>query len=92
MYNFMLTPEEQELKDEARQFVRDEISGNFLRKIDKNELTYPREFVEKLADRRLIGIRFPEKYGGRNMGWIAELAVLDRYSNRRRAFGKEIRK
>jgi len=77
MYDFLLTPEEQELKKEARAFVREEISGDFLRQMDKNEITYPREFVEKLAARNLIGVRFPKEYGGRGMGWTAEVAVLE---------------
>ncbi|MFP4158208.1 MAG: acyl-CoA dehydrogenase family protein [Desulfobacterales bacterium] len=77
MYDFMLAPEEQELKKEARQFVREEISGDFLRRMDKNEITYPRQFVEKLAERRLFGVRFPEKYGGRNMSWVAETAAIE---------------
>ena len=60
MYDFLLTPEEQALKNEARVFVREEISSDFLRQMDKNEITYPREFVEKLAARKLLGVRFPE--------------------------------
>ncbi len=77
MYDFLLTPEEQELKKEARSFVREEISGDFLRQMDKNEITYPREFIEKLAARKLLGVRFPKKYGGRGLGWSAEIAVLE---------------
>ncbi len=77
MYDFMLTQQEQELKKEVRAFVREEIESDFLRKMDKNEITYPREFVEKLADRKLFGVRFPEKYGGRNMSWVAEVAAAE---------------
>lgn len=78
MYDFMLTPEEQELKKEVRQFVREEISSDFLRKMDKNEITYPRrEFVEKLAARNLFGVRFPKEYGGRGMSWVAEVAATE---------------
>jgi len=77
MYDFLLTPEEQAVKQEARLFVREEISSDFLRQMDKNEITYPREFVEKLAARKLLGIRFPEKYGGRGLSWAAEIAVLE---------------
>ena len=77
MYDFMLTPEEQALKKEVRAFVRDEIESDFLRRMDKNEITYPREFVEKLAARGLFGIRFPEVYGGRNMSWVAEVAAAE---------------
>lgn len=77
MYDFMLTPKEQELKNEVRQFVREEITSEFLRKMDNNEITYPRDFVEKLADKGLRGIRFPEKYGGREMSWVAEVAATE---------------
>ncbi len=77
MYDFLLTREEQELKKEVREFTREEISGNFLRKMDKNEITYPREFVENLAAKNLLGIRFPKKYGGREMGWVAEVAAFE---------------
>ncbi len=77
MYDFMLTPEEQELKKEVRAFVREEIESDFLRKMDKNEIIYPREFVEKLAERKLFGVRFPEEYGGRNMSWVAEVAAAE---------------
>jgi len=77
MYDFMLTPEERELKKEVRQFVLDEVTGDFLRKMDRNEITYPREFVEKLAERGLRGIRFPKKYGGRAMSWVADVAATE---------------
>jgi acyl-CoA dehydrogenase len=77
MYDFLLTPEEQELKKEARRFAREEISSDFLRKMDNDEITYPREFVEKLAARGLRGIRFPKKYGGLEMSWVAEIAATE---------------
>lgn len=77
MYDFLLTKEELELKKEVREFVREEISSDFLRKMDKNEIEYPREFVKKLADRGLRGIRFPKKYGGREMSWVAEVTAVE---------------
>ncbi|MCD6586236.1 MAG: acyl-CoA dehydrogenase family protein, partial [Desulfobacteraceae bacterium] len=77
MYDFLLTPEEQELKKEVREFAREEISSDFLRKMDKDEIIYPREFVEKLAAKNLLGIRFPKKYGGRGMSWVAEVAAFE---------------
>ncbi|MGD8371479.1 MAG: acyl-CoA dehydrogenase family protein [Syntrophobacterales bacterium] len=77
MYDFMLTPEERELKKIVRQFVVEEVTADFLRKMDKDEITYPREFVSKLAERGLFGIRFPQKYGGREMSWVAEVAATE---------------
>ena len=55
MYDFMLSPEERALRDEVRQFVREGVSSDFLRALDKDEIIYPREFVEKLAARNLRG-------------------------------------
>jgi len=77
MYDFLLSPDERALKDGARDFVRSEITSDFLRRMDKDEITYPREFVEKLAARNLRGIRFPKKYGGREMSWVAEVAAIE---------------
>jgi len=77
MYDFLLTPEERALRDEVKRFTREEISSDFLLKMDKDEITYPREFVEKLAACNLRGIRFPKKWGGREMSWVAEVAATE---------------
>ncbi len=77
MYDFLLSPEQRAIKAEARNFVNTEITGDFLRKLDKDEIVYPREFVEKLAARGLRGIRFPKAYGGRGLDWVAEVAATE---------------
>jgi acyl-CoA dehydrogenase len=77
MYDFLLTSEERALRDEVKRFVREEMSSDFLRKMDRDEIVYPREFVEKLAALNLRGIRFPKKYGGREMSWVAEIAATE---------------
>jgi alkylation response protein AidB-like acyl-CoA dehydrogenase len=77
MYDFILPPEVQKLRDEVREFVREEISSDFLRKMDNDEIVYPHEFVKKLAKRNLRGIRFPKEYGGRGMNWVAEIAATE---------------
>jgi alkylation response protein AidB-like acyl-CoA dehydrogenase len=75
MYDFLLKPEEQEVRDEVKTLVRDEVSSDFLRKLDKDEVNYPRDFVERLAASNLLGVRFPKKYGGRGLSWVAEVAA-----------------
>ncbi len=77
MYDFMLTPEIIELRDEVRLFVKEEITSDFLRDLDNDEIVYPREFVEKLAKHNLRGIRFPKKYGGRELNWVAEAVLTE---------------
>jgi alkylation response protein AidB-like acyl-CoA dehydrogenase len=87
MYDFLLTPKERAVRDKARKFVRDEVSSDFLRKLDNDEITYPREFVERLADYNLRGIRFPKKYGGRGMSWVAEVAATEEIGSLGMALG-----
>jgi acyl-CoA dehydrogenase len=77
MYDFMLRPEERAVRDEVREFVREVITADFLRRMDRDEIVYPREFVEKLAARNLRGIRFPEKWGGRGLNWVADVAACE---------------
>jgi len=77
MDDFMLSPEERAVRDEARAFVREEISADFLRQMDRDDIVYPREFVEKLAAQNLRGIRFPQKWGGRGLNWVAEVAATE---------------
>jgi alkylation response protein AidB-like acyl-CoA dehydrogenase len=77
MYDFLLKPEERRLRDEVRRFVREEISSEFLCQMDRDEINYPRRFVEELAARGWLGIRFPDKYGGRGMSWVAEVAATE---------------
>jgi alkylation response protein AidB-like acyl-CoA dehydrogenase len=77
LQDIFLTPVEIALKAEVREFVRREVSGDLVRKMDRDEITYPREFVEALGERNLLGLRFDPKYGGRGLPWSAEIAALE---------------
>ncbi|MFH1490115.1 MAG: acyl-CoA dehydrogenase family protein [Pseudomonadota bacterium] len=77
MYDFLLKPEERAVRNEVRKFVREEISSDFLRRMDRDDMPYPRDFVERLAAHGLRGIRFPVKYGGRGLSWVAEVAAIE---------------
>ena len=45
LQDILLTPEEIALKAEVREFVKREVSSDLIRKMDRDEITYPREFV-----------------------------------------------
>ena len=77
LQDIFLTPEEIALKQEVRAFVKQEVSSDLIRRMDRDEITYPREFVRKLGERNLLGLRFPAKEGGRGMAWSAEIAALE---------------
>ena len=77
LQDIFLTPEEIALKAEVREFVRREVSCDLVRKMDRDEIAYPREFVKALGERNLLGLRFAPKYGGRGLPWSAEIAALE---------------
>ncbi|MDH3259325.1 MAG: acyl-CoA/acyl-ACP dehydrogenase, partial [Deltaproteobacteria bacterium] len=75
--DLFLTEEEKALKREVRQFVKNEVSSDLIKKMDRDEITYPKEFVRALGKRNLLGLRFPKEYGGRGMNWSGEIAALE---------------
>ncbi|RJP67321.1 MAG: acyl-CoA dehydrogenase [Candidatus Abyssobacteria bacterium SURF_17] len=75
MYDFMLTDVEQAVKREVREFVKNEVSPDLIKAMDKDEIKYPRDYVKKLGERNLLGLRFPKKWGGRGLPWTAEVAA-----------------
>jgi acyl-CoA dehydrogenase len=75
MFDLILSKEEQATREEARAFAR-EVPADLLRRMDKDEVEYPREFVESAARARLLGLHFPEAYGGRGLSWTHEAASV----------------
>lgn len=80
MFDVLLTPEEKALKEEVRAFVRDEVPPQLLIDMDQGKVIYPREYVQSLAKKRLLGLRFPVKYGGRDLNWVAEMVAIEEIS------------
>ncbi|MBI9088901.1 MAG: acyl-CoA/acyl-ACP dehydrogenase [Desulfobacterium sp.] len=74
-YEGLLTDEEKAVQKEARRFAREEVSPDFIRALDRDEITYPRRYVEKLAEHNLLGLRFDPQWGGRGLPWTAEVVV-----------------
>jgi len=72
----LLTADQKRLRDEVRAFVRDEIPRQLLLDMDAGKVSYPREFLEAAARHRLLGLRFPEEYGGRGLKWVDEIVAL----------------
>jgi acyl-CoA dehydrogenase len=72
-YDGLMTEEERDLQQEVRQFVREEVPHDLVRALDRDEIQYPRDFVEKLAAHNLLGLRFDPKWGGRGLPWTAEV-------------------
>lgn len=74
-FEFMLPPEARSISEEAREFVKNEVDSEYLRKMDRDEIKFPRELYEKFAEHNLLGLRSPKEYGGRGLNWVADMAA-----------------
>ncbi|MHA1245750.1 MAG: acyl-CoA dehydrogenase family protein [Candidatus Thorarchaeota archaeon] len=77
MFDVLLSEEEKRIRDEVRTFVRDRVDRSLILKMDGREKEYPYEFVRAAGDANLLGLRFPKEYGGRGVGWVAEMAAIE---------------
>jgi len=77
MYDYLLSEENRLFRDEVREFVKNAVPPSLLKKLDKDEIQYPTEYLKALARQNLIGIRFPKKYGGRGLNWESEVIALE---------------
>jgi hypothetical protein len=76
MFDILLNEKEKAIKKEIRSFVKS-IPAQLLRDMDDGKVRYPREIPQEAARRKLLGLRFPEKWGGRGLGWVGEMAAIE---------------
>lgn len=76
MFDVLLNEKEKEYKYRAREFVKT-IPSSWLRKMDRDEIHYPTEYVQAIAKENLLGLRFPLEYGGQGTGWVVETVVIE---------------
>ncbi|MBS7288742.1 MAG: acyl-CoA/acyl-ACP dehydrogenase [Candidatus Freyarchaeota archaeon] len=77
MFDVVLSDEERRIRDEVREFVKREITSEYLNMLDRDELDFPLEVYRKFGERNLLGVRFPKEYGGRGSTWVAECAAVE---------------
>lgn len=68
MFEFKLSEEQQMLREMVREFTNNEIKP-IAAKIDSDE-KIPRELIDKLAEVGILGVAFPEEYGGSGFGEV----------------------
>jgi acyl-CoA dehydrogenase len=72
MLEVFLTEERRKFRQEVQDLVKS-IPRQLLLDMDADKIKFPDEFVKEAGRRNLLGIRFPKKYGGKNLKWVDEL-------------------
>ena len=73
--NFELNEEQLQIKHSVREFAESEIKPYALEWDETQH--FPEELRPKLAELGLLGILFPEEYGGAAMGYIEYAAIIE---------------
>jgi acyl-CoA dehydrogenase len=77
MFDELLTDAEKRIRTEVRTFVRDKVDRELIIAMDSKQKEYPYEFIKATAKEKLLGIRFPKEFGGRDLGWVSEMVALE---------------
>src|SRR5205809_2897204 len=73
--NFELSEEQQQIKDSVREFAESEIKPHVMEWDESQH--FPEELRPKLAELGLMGILFPEEYGGAGMGYVEYATIIE---------------
>ncbi len=76
MFEFLMTPEQIALRDEAREMAKS-VSREYILDMDADKIKYPKEYLQECGKRNLIGLRVPKEYGGRGLGWEEDIIALE---------------
>src|SRR5215813_887583 len=73
--NFELNEEQQQIKSSIREFAEAELRPHIMEWDESQH--FPIELLPKFAELGLLGIIFPEEYGGANMGYVEYVTILE---------------
>ena len=73
--NFELTEEQQQIKYSVREFAESEIAPHVMEWDETQH--FPDELRPKLAELGLMGVFFPEEYGGAGLGYIEYATIIE---------------
>ncbi len=75
MLEVFLTEERKTFRQEVQDLVKS-VPRQLILDMDADKVEFPYEFVRESGRRNLLGIRFPRKYGGRDLKWVDELIAI----------------
>jgi butyryl-CoA dehydrogenase len=76
VHDFLLTDEQRALKAEIQDLVR-WVPREMVVAMDRDEIRFPSDFLREAGRRRLLGVRYPEAWGGRGLDWVSTCMVME---------------
>ncbi len=76
MHDHLLNDSQRSLREEVRELVR-WVPRDLILAMDKDEVRFPKEFLQEAGRRNLLGCRYPSRWGGRDMDWVTTCMVME---------------
>ncbi len=76
MFEVLMTEEQKKLRDEVRDLVMS-VPRQLILDMDADKISFPKEFLQEAGRRNILGLRFPAKWGGRELTWNDELIATE---------------
>lgn len=76
MYDYLLSKEALEIRDEVRDLVK-WVPRQMILDMDQDKIRFPKEFLKETGGRNLLGCRYPKKWGGRDMDWVTASMLME---------------
>lgn len=76
MYDFLMTPEQRRIVEEARELVK-WVPRQMILDMDTDAIRFPKEFLQEAGRRNLLGCRYPREWGGRGMDWVTTCMLME---------------
>nr|NIU00689.1 acyl-CoA dehydrogenase [Nitrosopumilaceae archaeon]NIX61291.1 acyl-CoA dehydrogenase [Nitrosopumilaceae archaeon] len=76
--DFELTDEQLSIRNTVRDFAQQEIAPNIMEYDEKK--TFPEHLIKKMGELGILGVIFPEEYGGAGMGYIEYALIVEELS------------
>jgi alkylation response protein AidB-like acyl-CoA dehydrogenase len=76
MFDYLLSEPARALVEEVRDLVR-WVPREMILAMDRDEIQFPKEFLQEAGRRNLMGCRYPRQWGGRDLDWVSTCAVME---------------
>ncbi|HHP7233338.1 MAG TPA: acyl-CoA dehydrogenase family protein [Desulfobacterales bacterium] len=76
MFDHLLSEKAQAFREEIRDLVR-WVPREMILDMDRERIQFPKEFLQEAGRRNLMGCRYPRRWGGRELDWVATCMAME---------------
>lgn len=76
MFDHLLSKEALAFREEIRDLVR-WVPREMILDMDRERIRFPKQFLREAGRRNLLGCRYPRRWGGRELDWVATAMAME---------------